>query len=188
MNHCRECFCPRITFIQMKTLEIYTNFEGSRKTWNTKRLLFILNHLIQTKGPAVEHVHHQMLIDEFPEQFKKMKSMLPLVYPVPPCCVCMFIHKRDRTSGVFIQNQKSAAEHRRLNYQTRKILAAAARRADAVRRYQHHKHQEGPSICGPHPWKHPKEFVIKATTWHHKPGHNIFTGKQYNQGIRRSRP
>ena len=75
--------------VQMKPSEIYTSFEDSRKKWSAKCLLLVSNNLIQTKGLAAKYVHHQMLADEFPNQYQKIKNLYHLAYPALPCCVKM---------------------------------------------------------------------------------------------------
>ena len=65
--------------IQMKPSEIYTQFEHLHKKWQPKRLMFISNHLIQTKGSPTKHIHHQMLLDEFPEQFENQHQLVMYV-------------------------------------------------------------------------------------------------------------
>ena len=90
--------------IQMKPSVIDTQFKHLHKKRQPKRLLFISNHLIQTKGAPTKHVHHQMLLDEFPEQFKKNQA-LPAISIPSATLPCTYVHSEEEQNIRCVHSQ-----------------------------------------------------------------------------------
>ena len=101
-----DAYC-RTDLVTMHPHEIYEEFPQSCRVWHDARLVFIANKLIMTAGPVPGHPHHTVLIDEFYEQYQRIKDQLPTAYPAPEVLVRMVSRQADTKRGIFISKQRN---------------------------------------------------------------------------------
>ena len=119
----------------MRPHKIFEEFPQSRKIWHDARLIFIANKLVMTAGDVPGHPHHTVMIDEFHEQYLRIKDQLPTVYPAPEALVHMASVQANAESGIFLAKQKNAAEQREWKKKGRQLHAAACRCATSIRKH-----------------------------------------------------
>ena len=88
-----------------------------------------------TAGEVPSHPHHTVMIDEFHEQYLRIKDQLPTAYLVPEVLVHMASVQADAKSGIFLAKQKNAEEQREWKKKRRQLHAAACRRATSIKRH-----------------------------------------------------
>ena len=88
-----------------------------------------------TAGTAPSHLHHTVMVDEFYEQYQRIKDELPTTYPAPEALVRMASLQADAKSRIFLSKQRNEEQQHEWKKKRRQLHAMVCRHATSIRKH-----------------------------------------------------
>ena len=113
------------------------------KTWSSERMIYLVQKLVETAGPAHDHVFTKILKEEFEQGCQMVRRYLPGTFP-HPLIAKKAIEVESRASGAFTKGHVSNRIEAHLQKARRTAISTVMRQQTLNFRYQKPQEVEFP--------------------------------------------